>query len=141
MHLSDVLSSLTVKEILDAVRQLVIPVPFRRKKEVLIQFILGNLTPEVEKNLRDKLSARTSRAGTRKRKRDEPQPTATRKSSRIDTDEPTDDGEFLELPSDTIIKSCYRQFYEATSNTALEQAVCAVCGRERGCQQIGRAHV
>ena len=137
MHLSDVLSSLTVKEILDAVRQLVIPAPFRRKKEVLIQFILGNLTPEVEKNLRDKLSARTSRAGTRKRKRDEPQPTATRKSSRIDTDEPMDDGEFLELPSDTIIKSCYRQFYEATSNTALEQAVCAVCGRERGCQLDG----
>jgi len=138
MHPSDVLSSLPVKEILDAVRQLVIPAPYRRKKAVLTKFILGNLTPEIEKNLRDKLVARTSTPGPSascgKRKRDEPQPTPTRKSSRVDADEPNNDGEFLELPSDATLKSCYRQFYEATSNAALEHVVCAICARERGCR-------
>lgn len=145
-HLSDVLSSLTVREIWDAVHQLVVPSPYRRKKEVLAKFILGNITPEVERNLRDKLAARTAaksaKSGStttplRKRKRDEPQATTTRKSSRIDADAPSDDGEFLELPSDTVLKSCYRQFYEATSNCALEHVICAVCARERGYQADG----
>ena len=121
MNLSDVLSKLPVIEILDAVCQLTIPTPFRRKKEVLTKFILGNLTPEVEKNLRDKLVVQAAKPGTSrgKRKRDEPQPTPTRKSPRVDSDEPRDDGEFLELPPDAILKSCYHQFYEATSNVAL----------------------
>jgi hypothetical protein len=40
-------------------------------------------------------------------------------------------GEFLDLPSEATQRSCYRQFYKATSSTALKLAVCAVCGRER----------
>ena len=102
---------------------------------MLNKFILENLTPEVEKNLCEKLLARTSTQPEtpllRKRKRDEPVPTPTRKTSRIDADEPND-GEFLELPSDAVLKSCYRQFYDATSNAALEHVVCAVCARESG---------
>lgn len=141
MHLSEVLSNLPVREILDStVRQLDIPAICRKKKDVLTSFILGNLTPGVEKSLRDRLAARTSaRSGTslRKRKREEPDPTPTRKSSRIDANEPNDDGEFLGLPSNAVLKSCYRQFYEATSNRALEQVVCAVCARERGRQLDG----
>lgn len=46
-----------------------------------------------------------------------------------------------QLPSDATLKSCYRQFYEATSNTALEHTVCAVCARERGCQVDGIENV
>ena len=144
MHLSDVLSSLPVRDILDAVRQLTIPAPHRRKKDVLKNFILGNITPEVEKNLRDKLVARTSTPpgpSCGKRKRDEPQPTPTRKSPRVNTDAPDDDGEFLELPSDAVLKSCYRQFYQATSNAALEHIVCAICGRERGSRLDGVAKI
>jgi len=145
MHLDEVLSRLPVKEILDSVRQLVIPTPYRRKKAVLTEFILGNLTPDIEKNLRDKLVAHTStpRPGTSygKRKRDEPQPIPTRKSSRVDADEPKDDGEFLELPSDATLKSCYRQFYEATSSAALEHVVCAICARERGRRLDGVSNV
>ena len=140
MNLPDVLSNLSIREIWEAVHQLTIPAPCRKKKDVLTRFVLQNLTPEVEKNLRDKLVARTSaKTGTssRKRKRDEPQPTPTRKSPRIDTGQPNDDGEFLELPSDAALKSCYRQFYEATSNAALEHAVCAVCARERSCHLDG----
>ena len=43
----------------------------------------------------------------------------------------------MELPSDAALKSCYRQFYEATSNTTLEHTVCAVCTRKRGCRLDG----
>ena len=144
MELSDILSRLRIQEILDAARQLVVPAPCQRRKNVLTSFILGNITPEIEKNLRDKLAARAStKPGTpqRKRKRDEPQPSAARKSSRMDAEELEDKGEFLELPSDAALKDCYRQFYEATSNAALEHAVCAVCARERGCQLDGIENV
>ena len=52
----------------------------------------------------------------------------------MDTDELRDKGYFLELPSETVLKSCYRQFYEATSNAAPEHIICAVCARKRGCR-------
>ena len=141
MNLSEVLSGLPVREILDAATcQLNIPVVFRKRKQVLTDFVLKNLTPAVEKSLRDRLAARTpTRSGTsqRKRKREEPQPTPTRKPARIDASEPNEDGEFLEVPSDVTLKSCYRQFYEATSNAALEHVICAVCAREKSRQHDG----
>jgi hypothetical protein len=37
---------------------------------------------------------------------------------------------FMELPSKEQVHRCYREFYNATSNKALEMAVCAVCARE-----------
>ena len=37
---------------------------------------------------------------------------------------------FLQAPSRHTQKQCYAQFYEATSNTALDMCVCGVCGRE-----------
>ena len=138
MNLPEVLSSLPIREILDAAAcQLNIPAVFRKKKQVLIDFVLKNLTPAVEKSLRDRLAARTpTRSGTtqRKRKREESQPTPARKPPRTDASEPKEDGEFLELASDGTVKACYRQFYEATSNAALEHVTCAVCARERSRQ-------
>ena len=139
MNLSDALSKLRIRDILDAAHQLSVPRPCQRKKDVLTSFVLGNLTPDIEKNLRDKLATRAPArpmATPRKRKRDEPQSSAARKSSRIDADE-VDDGEFLDLPSEAAVKSCYRQFYEVTSNTALAHAVCAVCAREKSRQHDG----
>ena len=106
-----------------------------------MDFVLGNLTPGVKKNLREKLAAHTSvRTGTslQKQKWDKPQSQLTRKLPRTDTDEPSDNsGEFLELPLDAALKSCYHQFYKATSNTALEHAVCAVCVHKQGCRLDG----
>lgn len=141
MDLSDVLSKLRIRDILDAAQQLSVPRPCQQKKSVLTNFVLENLTPEIEKSLRDRLATRASApaktpATSRKRKRDEPLPNTTRKSSRIDTDE-ADDGEFLELPSEAVVKSCYHQFYEATSNSALAHAVCAVCAREKSRRHDG----
>lgn len=144
MHLTQVLSSLPVREILDAaLLDLDIPAICRKKKDILTSFILGNLMPEVERNLCNRLAAQiqtSTRPGIslQKRKREEPPQTfRARKSSRLDMDKPDDDGNFLELPSEAVLKSCYCQFYEATSNMALEHVVCAVCSRERGRQSDG----
>ena len=56
MDIADLLSKLRIKDILEAADKLTIPLPCQRKKSVLASFILGNLTPELEKNLRDKLA-------------------------------------------------------------------------------------
>ena len=35
--------------------------------------------------------------------------------------------EFLYVPSEEEIHACYASFYDATSNAAVEQAICEVC--------------
>ena len=140
MELSDILSRLRIREILEVACQLTVPVPCQRKKSVLASFILGNLTPNIEKKLCNKLAARTSTEPAtppRKRKWDEPQPSTARKSTWMDSDKPEDDSDFLELPPEAGLKSCYRQFYDATSNAALEHTAGAVCAHERACRLDG----
>ncbi|KAF8310348.1 hypothetical protein F5887DRAFT_1052878 [Amanita rubescens] len=44
--------------------------------------------------------------------------------------QPPNPSVFLELPSDAEIKTCYRAFYESTSNARLSSSVCGVCGRQ-----------
>ncbi len=41
-----------------------------------------------------------------------------------------DINKFLDLPSDDHLKECYSQFYNATSNAATKDVICAVCARE-----------
>lgn len=128
-------SKLLAKDILAAAKgKLVIPRAIRNRKSTLTDFIVANLTPALEGSLSELLNRQpqpsaTTAATDKKRKRDD-EPLPTRKASRPDTDDPGA-GEFLNLPSEATRKSCYRQFYEATSKDALKLVVCAVCGRER----------
>ncbi|THG92828.1 hypothetical protein EW026_g8214 [Hermanssonia centrifuga] len=39
-------------------------------------------------------------------------------------------GGFLQVPDEETVKTCYRAFYEATSNSAIAHDVCGVCARE-----------
>lgn len=138
MRLTEAFAKLTLKQLLDsAVGEIVVPRPIRKTKAALTAFITEHLTPNLEKNLQDLLAirtaAKTAAPSIRKRKRED-QPPSTRKASRLDPEDSEDSGEFLELPSEAVRKSCYREFYQATSNAALELAVCAVCARERGYQ-------
>jgi hypothetical protein len=136
MHLTEVLTKLTVKQLLaSATGEIVLPYYIRRNKAALTTFITENLTPTLETKLRNLLASvhttTQAPASVRKRKREDHQP-LTRKAFRPESDDSEDSGEFLELPSEAVRKSCYREFYEATSNKALELVVCAVCARERG---------
>lgn len=128
-------SKLFAKDILAAAKgKLAIPRAVRNKKSILTDFVVANLTPGLEGSLNELLARQpqpsaTTAATDRKRKRDD-EPLPTRKAPRPNADDP-DAGEFLDLPSEATRKSCYRRFYEATSNAALKLVVCAVCGRER----------
>ncbi|OCH93891.1 hypothetical protein OBBRIDRAFT_801545 [Obba rivulosa] len=75
----------------------------------------------------------------RKRKRGQEDGQATwRVAQRLEEEELCTDSmdsallaeEFMRLPSDAESKACYRAFYDATSNAALEMTICAVCARE-----------
>ena len=135
MRLTDVFTKLTLEQLRASVAgEIVVPRPIRKTKAALTAFITERLTPTLEKKLYDLLATRTApraSASVRKRKREDHVP-STRKAYRLDSDDSEDPTEFLELPSEAVRKSCYRQFYEATSNAALALVVCAVCARERG---------
>ena len=123
MPLPDAFRKLTVKQLLESVAgEIVVPRPIRKTKAALTAFITEHLTPTLERNLYDLLATRTTTqtpAAVRKRKRED-HPPPTRKASRPDPDDSDESGEFLELPSEAVRKSCYREFYEATSNAAVE---------------------
>ena len=137
MRLTEIFAKLTIKQLLERTAgEIVVPRPIRKTKAALTAFITEHLTPTLERNLRNppgECTTAQASAPARKRKRED-HPSSTRKASRLDPDDPEDSGEFLELPSGPVRKSCYREFYKATSNAALELVVCAVCARERGRQ-------
>ena len=65
----------------------------------------------------------------RKRKRNNTQNTHCT-TLRQEADEPRNISKFLDLPTPAQVKSCYRNFYNATSTSALKSTVCGVCARE-----------
>lgn len=128
---------------------LTIPNHQRRTKDLLINYILENADARLKDKLEEAVNRRTSdRPLKRKRPAAEfPEdttevnhdmsnfldlPPPPRKAARVNANYLEHDlDRFLEPPSDEAIKSCYRQFYNATSSSALMLSVCAVCGRER----------
>ena len=129
----DDVTRLDVQAILSATKGcLSVPSHVRRSKDRLTHFVVDNMSPELSGKLEALLVARdnsqTGRSSRQKRRRQEADP-FPRKVARADEGCKAD--EFLELPSDDVVRNCYRQFYEATSNSALKMAICAVCGRER----------
>ena len=110
----------------------------RGNKELLVDHILASATPEAinftrragARKREEMEEARVSQENGRKRKRNEVQSMRRAAQRNRDTDEPRDILKFLELPTTEQVKSCYRRFYNATSNRALESTVCGVCARE-----------
>ena len=132
----DEISRLDVQAILSATKGcLKVPSHVRRLKDGLTRFLIDNMSPELSANLGALLAARdngqTGSSSGQKRRRQEVDPPPRKVARDTEDDKGCKANEFLELPSDEVVRSCYRQFYEATSNSALNIAVCAVCGRER----------
>ncbi|RDX46829.1 hypothetical protein OH76DRAFT_1355491 [Lentinus brumalis] len=123
------LNLLTVNALLAAVRgRLSIPRSCYHSKANLISYIEAHADEELLTSLRDAASQNSSRVESRRRRRIEQQ--ATRRVARRMEDERRDTGKFMELPSEDVVRDCYRQFFNATSNKAVEHSVCAVCARE-----------
>jgi len=66
-----------------------------------------------------------------KRKRTDAKFQSRKAQCAMDTEQDGHDtSRFLELPSHSTIQNCFEDFYNATSNTALETVVCGICARE-----------
>jgi hypothetical protein len=128
---SDSLSCLTVPAICSIAKgSLVIPGHQRKKKDILVHYVLEHADARLKGMLEEAVKAcSTDQPLKRKRTITEFQ---TRKAQRAE-DVPEvdhDTSRFLELPSRSAIHRCYEDFYNATSNAALKTVVCGICARE-----------
>jgi len=128
---ADDLSCLTVPVICNIAKgSLPIPKHQRGRKEILINYVLEHVDTHLKGLLEEAVKAcTTNQPLKRKRAVTEFQ---TRKAQRAgDTEQ---DGHstsrFLELPSNSAVRHCYKDFYNATSNSTLKTAVCGICARE-----------
>jgi hypothetical protein len=133
------ISELTIKEIrARLVGVLSLPGVQTSTKATLLDYISANLDAAHVESLQragqdkraEKQREREAREVSRKRKRNEQQNTR-RVAQRLDEDEVvahdndlasqsgSSSNHFLQLPTDAQVKSCYRAFYNATSNEAL----------------------
>ena len=144
LPMRDHISQLTVAELLDHTRgNLQIPRANSKRKELLLDYIFANGSPDLFAQLSDavvnkqtlQVQKREENLAARKRKRNENQ-NMRRTAARLEeiAEEDRDTAKFLELPTEERVKECYRQFYKGTSNAAVEMSVCAVCAREASIQ-------
>ena len=137
----DYLNTLTIPELSVLVKsRLAIPRDSRTSKQLFIEFVLENATPDLQISIRDAIATKASkksedqrqRHAKQKRKRNNAQNFRQRTAARVEAeiDEVCDISKFLELPDEARVKECYRQFYNATSNAAVHLVVCAVCACE-----------
>lgn len=138
------ISELSIKEICSHLRGiLAVTRALRLDKNLLLDYILANAQPELlgvlRKAGRSKVAIREQaqelRDNTRKRKRVETE-NSRRTAARVEEESVAiehghrDIHKFLELPSSEEVQYCYRKFWEATSNEALQMTICGVCARE-----------
>jgi len=137
----DEISALTMAEILGLVRNVsTISRAQCTRKDSLLDHVLTHGSTEVfemllqaaqEKKERKQLE-HEEKISARKRKRAEDQMSRRTARRTEEIDQHHDISKFLELPNDSELKNCYREFYTATSNAAVEMVVCGVCAREIG---------
>ena len=135
------ISALTVKEILGIIRKYQFSIPHYQtsSKETLLAYIAQNASVEVlnalENCSREKEDARTYQISMETGEQGD---STRRQRRRIEEYRPTkarinyNSAEYLENATHDEIKACYTAFYKATSNNAVKQVVCAICGREVG---------
>lgn len=111
-----------------------LPSTDRQNKHELVLWILQNSSQHILNMILSFAAARDVQDDRNCRKR-------VRESANVEDSEraavrvrredlPPNPSVFLEPPSDVEIKSCYRSFYESTSNACLRSGTCGVCGRQ-----------
>jgi hypothetical protein len=125
------LSCLTVPSICSIVKDsLAIPKLQRRRKEVLVRYILEHADARLKGMLTEAVKAcTTDQPLKRKRTVTEFQTRKVRRAGDIEQGD-YDASRFLEVPPSSVIHRCYEDFYSATSNAALKSTVCGICARE-----------
>jgi len=125
------LSHLTVPGICNIAKgSLPIPKHQRGRKEILVNYVLEHADAHLKGLLEEAVKACiTDQPLKRKRTITEFQTRKARRAGDIEQDD-HNTSRFLELPSDSAIRRCYEDFYDATSNSALKTMVCGICARE-----------
>jgi len=82
-------------------------------------------------------------AATRKCKRTEeaPQRCIAPRIDEVCEEDDYNPSQFLWCPSDEEVKECYRKFFNATSNAALQSGTCSICARECSTHDDGLTEV
>ena len=109
------LSALSMKDIRSvASSRLVIPRGFQRRNDVvkhIQRYVSDNLREDLERANADKFDERSNTNLSAKTKLDR------------------NIKHYLSLPTEECVQYCYRRFYEATGNSALNFIICGVCAR------------
>lgn len=122
----NIIEVLSTRELSNLCREcnLSVPTELRNNKQMLSDYIRANGSPILLAKLTDL-----------KRKRDEEKYAChvrirlTDKFSVPKSQAEYDASRYLDLPTVPERKTCYQQFYEATSNIAVTSGICCVCGR------------
>jgi len=137
MSLSDDIHILNAKEIYALVKDVVsLSRSVLQNKTNLLSHLDVSCPDDLKRILREAAFAKKrmieAKADDRKRKRADVQWHRRMERKIADEDQLVEASsvEFLHVPSEEVVKECYRQFYDATSSRALVMAVCAVCARE-----------
>lgn len=135
------LRHLTIIELLGLLRgRLVVPREQQRPKEHLIRWVLSHADDALRSVLVtavEQARENTEARNVMRKRKHQAQQDHRRQARRTDDDEADvadntiDANRYLDLPTDEEKKRCYREYRDATSNQALHEAVCAVCGRRR----------
>jgi len=135
---TDDLARLAVPEILSIVKgSLQILGPQRRRKDVLIRYVLENAGAPLKGVLEEAVRSHTPDQPL-KRKRTFTRFQTWKAQRAAETEQDVHNiSKFLELPSKSSVHRCYEDFYNATSDTALKTMVCGVCAREASVQNDG----
>ncbi|PCH40663.1 hypothetical protein WOLCODRAFT_168087 [Wolfiporia cocos MD-104 SS10] len=135
---ADDISELTVKEILARLNgRLAIPRTARTSKSGLVRHVVQSAADEdilwLSMAGRARRTEQDQGPAQRKRKRAENQferrHLAHPRRDREVVDELDRSSFFMQLPSAEQLKNCHIQFHAATSNLALQSAICVVCAR------------
>lgn len=125
------LSILAVPTICNILKgSLSVPNHQRRRKELLISYVLEHADASLKGKLEEAVNASIAdNPLKRKRTITEFQTRKAQRAAGVEEDN-HDASKFLQIPSKSAIHRCYEDFYNATSNTALKATVCGVCARE-----------
>lgn len=143
-EIRNALYELTIKEILARLKGILTFSRLQRSsKDALIDHVLEKAPAQQITFLqqaglnkrKEKIQGAKAAEETRKRRRSNEQNTrrtAQRAESSHSPEDETDDpttSPFLRLPTNAQVRSCYREFYKATSNAATATGICRVCAR------------
>lgn len=109
-----------------------LPSTDRRNKQDLVSWILQNSSNAILSQLMTFVTHSGAEHTTKRPRTEDGSNDNERDARRVrGNDLPSQpESRFMDIPTDTELKKCYRSFYDATSNDSLRSGICGICGRQ-----------